>query len=352
MLRGDSDLIIKSIKVNKKFIAIFLIFSIIFLSILLVISDATSTDTIQPTNTIKWVDFKVTADAMSKASAIDINSHLNDDEIKFNWIELLSILACKNSGDFSSFKESDLDSLVNTIKSGITVESLTSELKLYSYYKEAYTAVLGGFIGNYFIQSEDENGELIYTSRYGLKVFSPIAKHYHFSHYDDFGSSRSYGFDRTHLGNDLIGTIGTPIIAIESGIVENIGWNQFGGWRIGIRSFDQQRYYYYAHLRKDHPYVSDLEKGSIIKAGDVIGYLGMTGYSTTENVNNVNIPHLHLGLELIFDQTIIDTPNEIWIDVYEIVEFLQSNKSETYLLDDDTKDHIRKYDYMEDYLTD
>ena len=77
----------------------------------------------------------------------------------------------------------------------------------------------------------------------------PIAKNYSFSHYDDFGASRSYGFKRTHLGNDLMGSIGTPIIAVESGTVEHLGWNQYGGWRVGIRSLDGKRYYYYAHLR-------------------------------------------------------------------------------------------------------
>lgn len=77
-----------------------------------------------------------------------------------------------------------------------------------------------------------------------------------------------------------MGSIGTPIIAVESGIVENLGWNQYGGWRVGIRSFDTKRYYYYAHLRKNHPYSEGMEEGRIVKAGDVIGYLGMTGYST------------------------------------------------------------------------
>ena len=61
--------------------------------------------------------------------------------------------------------------------------------------------------------------EKIMEERYGLKAFLPIAKNYSFSHYDDFGNSRSYGFKRVHLGNDLMGSIGTPIIAVESGII-------------------------------------------------------------------------------------------------------------------------------------
>ena len=73
--------------------------------------------------------------------------------------------------------------------------------------------------------------------------------------------------------------IGTPITAIESGYVEALGWNQYGGWRIGIRSFDKKRYYYYAHLRQNFPYALNLEEGSIVTAGDVIGYMGHTGYS-------------------------------------------------------------------------
>ena len=54
------------------------------------------------------------------------------------------------------------------------------------------------------------------------------------------------------------------------------------GWRIGIRSFDNKRYYYYAHLRQNYPYAEGLEEGSVVTAGDVIGYMGHTGYSTTE----------------------------------------------------------------------
>lgn len=107
-----------------------------------------------------------------------------------------------------------------------------------------------------------------------------------------------------------------------------MGWNQYGGWRIGIRSFDSKRYYYYAHLRKDHPYADGLSEGMTVQAGSLIGYMGMTGYSIKENVNNVNIPHLHFGMQLIFDDSQVDSPNEIWIDVYQIVEFLKQNTAE------------------------
>ena len=44
--------------------------------------------------------------------------------------------------------------------------------------------------------------------------------------------------------------------------------------------------------------------------------MGHTGYSTTENVNNIKIEHLHWGLQLIFDESQKEGNNEIWIDVY------------------------------------
>ena len=236
-------------------------------------TNESETDESEKKDFIKWVDFNVTADALNKTANLDIKSHQNNEDIKYNWIELLAYLACKNGGNFKNFKSSDLDKLVAKLKNGETIEDLTSSMKFYDYYYESYSAILSGFIGNYSIQSAQSD---TYEEKYGLKAFLPIAKNYNFSHYDDFGNSRSYGFKRTHLGNDLMGSIGTPIIAVESGIIENIGWNQYGGWRIGIRSFDKKRYYYYAHLRKNHPYSEGMAEGVTVKAGDVIGYLGMT----------------------------------------------------------------------------
>ena len=73
----------------------------------------------------------------------------------------------------------------------------------------------------------------------------------------------------------------------------------------------------------------------------------MTGYSVEENVNNINIPHLHFGMQLIFDESQVDSPNEIWINVYEIIEFLKQNRSEVYMSIEKTKDYSRKYEFID-----
>jgi len=129
------------------------------------------------------------------------------------------------------------------------------------------------------------------------------------------------------LGNDIMGSLGTPIVAVEGGVVEVMGWNRYGGWRIGIRSFDSKRYYYYAHLQKDHPFAQGLQEGDIVQAGELIGFMGRTGYSDQENVNNISAVHLHFGLQLIFDESQKECPSEIWVDVYDIVRLLNSHRS-------------------------
>ena len=286
---------------------------------------------------IHWVEFNVPSDVMEKAFRLDMGTV--QEEVHFNWVELLAYLGAKYGGDFERFRQTDLDAVVEKLKSGSAMEEIAKDMKYYAYYREAYGAVLDGMVG-YF---EQESGnDKIWLRKYGLKVFSPIAKNFPYSDFDDFGASRSYGFKRKHLGHDMMGQVGTPVIAVESGYVEALGWNQYGGWRIGIRSFDKKRYYYYAHLRQNYPYQSNLKEGSIVTAGDVIGYLGRTGYSTTENTNNITTPHLHFGIQLIFDESQKEGNNEIWINCYEIVKFLRMNQSETVKVEG-TKEWTRVY---------
>ncbi len=299
-------------------------------------------------NFIKYAEFNVTYPALKKAMKEDINSR--DKDIKLNWIEILSYLAAKYGGEFKSkYSDKDMDNLINELNSGKSIEELTEKMKYYNYYKQVYTAVLGGFLGEFKIQKKEvSEGEEEYETKYGLKVYSPIAKTFPYQHFDDFGASRSYGYKRPHLGHDMMAATGTPVIAVESGIVEVMGWNQYGGWRIGIRSFDKKRYYYYAHLRKDKPFHKDLAEGKIVTAGDVIGYVGRTGYSPKENVNNIETSHLHIGLELIFDESQKECNNEIWVDFYNIAMLLSQNQSEV-VRDNETKHFYRRYNQIEEH---
>lgn len=294
---------------------------------------------------IKWVDFDVTYEAMKKAMEIDIETY--GEKTHINWIDILAYLGAKYGGDFDLYDPDDMDAFVNELKSGKTVAALTEDMKYFNYYSRAYGAVLSGFLGEYRIKvKDDETGKSQWKKTYGLKAFSPIAEGFYYTDCDDFGANRSYGYSRRHLGHDMMTSTGTPVIAIESGTVEALGWNQYGGWRIGIRSHDTQRYYYYAHLRKDTPYAEDLHIGDRVTAGDVIGYTGQTGYSIKENVNNIETPHLHYGLQLVFDEKAKDSPTQIWIDLYDITRLLSEHRC-TVVRNEETGEYERKYLFKE-----
>ena len=305
-------------------------------------TNATGSEKEEKKDYIKWMDFTPSYDALCEAYKIDVETV--DEKIHIDWISLLAYTAAKTGGEFNKKAITIMKNGAKQILSGeTTMQKETKEMKYYDFYYEAYSAVLSGMVGEYEIESLDNSGEKKSEKKYGLKSFSPIAKGFEYSDYDDFGSSRSFGYRRKHLGHDMMGRIGTPIIAVESGIVEAIGWNRYGGWRLGIRSLDKKRYYYYAHLRQNYPYQSNLEEGSIVTAGDVIGYMGHTGYSDKENVNNINVTHLHWGLQIIFDESQKEGDNEIWIDCYQLTRFLYKNRSETYKKEG-TKEWERVYD--------
>lgn len=268
--------------------------------------------------TIRWVDFDVPWESLKYALDQDITTAQQEKHIP--WIDALALAACRTGGKcgLSSVKRA-----VSELKGDQSPEELLGQLhKYYDYYHRAYSAVLGGLVGSYAIEKED-----IWVPTYGLKAFSPIAAGYGYNHCDDFGVARSFGFKRKHLGHDMMGSTGTPIVAVEGGVIEAMGWNRYGGWRIGIRSFDGKRYWYYAHLQKDKPFADGLEVGDMVQAGDLIGFMGRTGYSDEENVNNIETTHLHFGLQLIFDESQKECNSEIWVDVYDLVRLLSGHTS-------------------------
>lgn len=291
---------------------------------------------------IKWAEMNVCLKALEDTMALDIETY--DKLYHISWIDSLSYLAVCNGNNWQGYKTSDLTKMKEKLGDSFTVDDLMCDNKYYAYYKKVYSAALGGLLGEYQREAPDGNGGKKIVSGYGLVAYSPVAEGFYYTHYDDFGNTRTYGYKRTHLGNDLMSYVGTPIVAVEGGTIEAIGWNKYGGWRLGIRSFDGKRSYYYAHLRKDKPYAEGIELGKKIKAGQVIGYMGMTGYSEKENVNGMSVPHLHFGLQLIFDESQKEGDNQIWLDVYNIVRLIYKNKAT--VIRQENGEYKRKYDII------
>jgi len=284
-------------------------------------------------DTIKWVDFQIPYESLKYAMEQDIETF--EQEKHISWIDILALAGCRTGGrcGLQAVKKA-----ASELREDRSAEELLGDLyRYYAYYHEAYGAVLGGMLGSYAIEV---NGQ--WKPTYGLKAYLPIAAGHGYRHCDDFGVGRSFGFARKHLGHDMMGSQGTPIVAVEGGIVEAMGWNRYGGWRIGIRSFDSKRYYYYAHLQKDHPFADNLQAGDIVQAGDLIGFMGRTGYSDKENVNNIQTVHLHFGMQLVFDESQKECLSEIWIDVYDIVRLLSAHTSS---LEKTEQGWKRKYPY-------
>ncbi len=87
-----------------------------------------------------------------------------------------------------------------------------------------------------------------------------------------------------HRGTDYKGTIGTPIKAINSGVV-SLTDNQFYGGNVVLIDHGLGLYSVYLHLSK-----TSVSTGEKIDKGDIIGLVGSTGRASG--------PHLHLSVKL------------------------------------------------------
>jgi len=279
---------------------------------------------------IKWIDLN--ADVKSLKLVLALCKEYQKKDIKLEFSEVLAYLAIKNGNKFcGNSTQKFLKKMRTHIDNGGTINELCKDNKYYTYYVDSYKAIFDGIVGEFKRKGSD-------TVEYGVSGYFPLAQGFWYNHYDDFGASRGYGYRRRHLGHDFMGGVGTPIIAMEGGTVTELGWNRYGGWRVGIRSHDTKRYYYYAHLRKDKPFAVNLKQGDVVEAGQVIGFLGNTGYSIKENVNlKTGKPHLHAGLQIIFDKSQEKGAKEIWVDLYAISSFLSDYRAKV-IKDPDTKE--------------
>lgn len=119
----------------------------------------------------------------------------------------------------------------------------------------------------------------------------PIPSRYTYSYRSTWGYPRGWGGRRIHEGTDIFASHGTPVLSTGYGIIEVIGWNRYGGWRIGMRDMSNV-YHYFAHLSS---FKKGLKQGDIVEPGEVIGYVGSSGYGKPGTSGKFP-PHLHYGM--------------------------------------------------------
>lgn len=112
----------------------------------------------------------------------------------------------------------------------------------------------------------------------------------------DYGVPRSWSpsgeVSRRHEGQDIIADKWTPVYAVASGKIISYGWSEYGGYRLMIDVDGINYATYYAHFSS---YAKGLYNGKKVKAGDLIGYVGSTGYGP-EGTSGKFINHLHFGI--------------------------------------------------------
>lgn len=141
------------------------------------------------------------------------------------------------------------------------------------------------------------------------------------SYVDTWYVLRRYGGNRRHEGTDLMASNNEPgyfpIVSMTDGVIENMGWLEKGGYRIGIRAASGG-YFYYAHL---HSYAPELKAGDTVIAGQLLGFMGDSGYGPEGTTGQFDV-HLHLGIYVPTNQ------GDMSINPYRILKILEDNRTQ------------------------
>ena len=102
--------------------------------------------------------------------------------------------------------------------------------------------------------------------------------------HDSFNEMRG---GHRHEAIDIMAPRGTPVLAADEGSVVKLFLSKPGG--LTVYQFDDSRTYcyYYAHL---DAYAPRLTEGTILRKGDVLGYVGSSGNASPDG------PHLHFAV--------------------------------------------------------
>jgi len=147
----------------------------------------------------------------------------------------------------------------------ILYASLQTKNKDYNIYRYSPT---GREEGTQFF-SEDGDSIKSNLLRTPLKV-ARVSSHFGHRHHP------TLGYNKMHKGVDFAAAVGTPIQAAGNGEVSFVGWKDGYGKIITIKHSGGMSTAY-AHASK---FANNIKKGSKVKQGDVIAYVGKSGRAT------------------------------------------------------------------------
>jgi peptidoglycan LD-endopeptidase LytH len=101
---------------------------------------------------------------------------------------------------------------------------------------------------------------------------------------DNFAEQRG---GRVHEAIDVLSPRGTPVVAVDDGVVKKLFNSRPGG--LTVYQFDptETYCYYYAHLDR---YAEGLTEGKVLRKGERVGYVGTSGNAPP------GTPHLHFTI--------------------------------------------------------
>jgi len=210
-------------------------------------------------------------------------------------------------------------------KTGLSTNSIISLINAYSYQIDFQRQIQPGdkitVITEKFVTPNSKlshHGDIIYASittqgnEYRIYKYSPTdqKQHYEFFSHDgqsikanllktpvkvirissNFGYRTKHpihGYGAMHRGIDFSAPVGTPIYAAGDGVVEFVGWMSGYGRRVVV-SHGNGLATVYAHASK---FANNLKKGSRVKQGDTIAFVGNSGNTTGAHLHYEVIVH-------------------------------------------------------------
>ena len=169
---------------------------------------------------------------------------------------------------FQIMYEVFLDDKKNVIETG---NILYANLKLSGEDNSLYYFDSKNSEGHYDKSGKSVQKALMKTPINGARLSSPFGMRKH----------PIDGFNKMHRGTDFAAPMGTPIMASGNGVIKKAGWCGGGGNCVVIKHNSTYQTVY-AHMSK---FAKGIRKGTRVKQGQTIGYVGSTGKSTG--------PHLH-----------------------------------------------------------